>query len=91
MCIFSDLTSVLGLEIVLHKYSFRSQSYLEVMFNDEWQMSTTLLFAFPKSPWLYSSFFFFLATPVACGSSQARDQTCATAMIGATAVTRLDP
>ena len=35
-------------------------------------------------------FFFFLTTPTACGSSQARDQTCTTTVTWATAVTRGD-
>ena len=35
--------------------------------------------------------FFFLATPATCRSSQARDQTLATAEARATAVTTLDP
>ena len=33
----------------------------------------------------------FFATPMACRSSRARDQTCATAVTQATAVTTLDP
>ena len=36
-------------------------------------------------------FFFFLAALAACGGSQAMDQTCATAITRATAVTMLDP
>ena len=33
-----------------------------------------------RGGWQVSFFFFFLATPMACGSSQAKDQTCATAV-----------
>ena len=36
-------------------------------------------------------FIYFLAALRACGSSQARDRTCATAVPGATAVTTPDP
>ena len=39
----------------------------------------------------FSHFFFFLAAPVACGGSWARDQTCATAATQAAAVTTPDP
>ena len=35
--------------------------------------------------------FLYLATPMACGSSQGRDQTCAAVMTCATAVAMLDP
>ena len=35
--------------------------------------------------------FFFLATTMACGSSQARDRTCTTAATPAAAVTTPDP
>ena len=37
------------------------------------------------------SLFFFLAAPMACGSSQARDRTRATAVTEAATVTTLDP
>ena len=40
--------------------------------------------------WLFNFFFFFLAAPAACGSSQARDQTHATAVTGIAAVTTPD-
>ena len=44
---------------------------------------------------LFLSFIFFFfgggAAPAACGSSQARGQTCATAVTRATAVTTLNP
>ena len=39
----------------------------------------------------FFSHFFFLAAPVACGGSWARDQTCATAATQAAAVTTPDP
>ena len=41
---------------------------------------------------IYSfSFLFFLASPAACGNSQARDQTCITAVTRAAAVTMPKP
>ena len=40
---------------------------------------------------LFFFLFFFLATPTACGSSQARDRTHSTASTPATAVTMKDP
>lgn len=39
----------------------------------------------------FVNFFFFLATPIAHGSSPVRDQTWATAATQATAMTRPDP
>ena len=39
----------------------------------------------------FLTFFFFVAAPTVCRSSQARDQTCATTVIRATAMTTPDP
>ena len=47
--------------------------------------------AFKASLSLVEFFFFFFAAPTAWGSSQARDQMCATAATGAAAVTMPDP
>ena len=43
-----------------------------------------------SQPFDFSISFFFLAAPAACGSSQARDQTHATAVTGIAAVTTPD-
>ena len=40
---------------------------------------------------LFIYLFIYLAVTVACGSSQARDQTCATARIQSAVVTKPDP
>ena len=45
---------------------------------------------FSSSRELFNPLAFFSPTPVACGSSRARDQACTTAVIGTTAVTMLD-
>ena len=45
----------------------------------------------PASSQYLLLFIYFLATPTACGNSQARDQTCTTAPTQATAVTMLVP
>ena len=56
----------------------------------QWEFK--LIFPSSYCPKILSLFhFLFLAVPVACRSSQARDWTCATAATWATAVTTLDP
>ena len=55
------------------------------------ELTTPALFSKILSLFYFILFYSFLAMPVACGSSWARDQTHATAVTQAAAVTTLDP
>ena len=73
------------LSLVLVVLNFKT---LQRLFSDI-TFCVTSVFSVSDDMWLLC--FFFLADPVACGSSRARDETCTIAAALAASVTMLDP